>query len=347
MTAVKTSANGWRAAVERWLLGVWYSRSRPPFWLLPFSRLFALLAQARRFVYRAGWRKIVRLNVPVVVIGNIAVGGTGKTPVAIYIARLLRDMGRRPGIVTRGYGGAGNRRQPLPAEADSDPRFVGDEAVLLARRTACPVMVGRNRAAAAAALLEQHDVDVIIADDGLQHYRLARDLEIVVVDAQRGHGNGMLLPAGPLREPVNRLRDGVLVICNGEGAPAGCADAVRMQLRQSEARNLATGERRLLQAFAGKRVHAVAGIGNPERFFAGLAEQRLDVITHALPDHAQPARADIWFADELPVLMTEKDAVKCAAIVGQRHWVVTADPFFNPTDAARIKQVLQLFLQQA
>ncbi len=299
----------------------WYRTTPLTLLLLPLSWLFCAVALGRRWAYRAGLLKTVRLPVPVIVVGNINVGGTGKTPMVTWLVALLRKEGYRPGIISRGYGGSADH-WPQPVRADSDPAMVGDEAVLLARRCRCPMTIGPDRPAAARALLEYADCDIIISDDGLQHYRLGRDVEIAVVDGMRRFGNGHCLPAGPLREPVRRLRSVDLVIVNGTAGSREYA----MQLQPASLRNLQHAEKiRPLQQFAGQRVHAVAGIGNPARFFELLTSHGLGVIEHPFADHHPFRAGDLDFGDELPVLMTEKDAVKCQAFAKAHYWYLPVD----------------------
>lgn len=312
----------------------WYRTTPLTLLLLPLSWLFCAVALARRWAYRSGLLKTVRLPVPVIVVGNISVGGTGKTPMVAWLVALLRKAGYRPGIISRGYGG-GADHWPQPVRADSDPSQVGDEAVLLARRCRCPMAVGPDRPAAARALLQDADCDIIISDDGLQHYRLERDVEIAVVDGVRRFGNGHCLPAGPLREPVRRLRSVDVVIANGSAG----AREYAMELRPASLCNLLHDEQtRPLQQFAGQSVHAVAGIGNPRRFFELLTRHGLAVIEHPFADHHPFCAGDLDFGDELPVLMTEKDAVKCQAFAKAHHWCL-------PVDAQLDERVSQILLR--
>ncbi len=284
--------------------------------LLPLAGLFAVLAAARRGAFRRGLLPTYRAPVPVVVVGNLTVGGTGKTPLVIYFAEVLSRAGRRPGIVSRGYGG----REPGPrrVEAGADPAEVGDEAALLARRCDCPVWIARRRPAAVAALLENDRCEVILCDDGLQHYALARDVEVVVLDAVRPFGNGWLLPAGPLRETPARLANVDLVVRNGGEVERGLAFGTRI----AEACHLRSGRSRSLREFRGRRVHAVAGIGNPGRFFEALRGHGLDVVAHPFADHHAFCAHEVRFGPGEPVLMTEKDAVKCAAFDNAELWSV-------------------------
>jgi tetraacyldisaccharide 4'-kinase len=277
--------------------------------LAPISAAFGALIATRRWLYSSGVLPVARLPVPVVVVGNIMVGGAGKTPLVQALAECLRNHGWHPGIVSRGYGGA----DPGPSEvtAGGDPRRFGDEPIILAR-TGVPVFIGRDRGAAARALLRAHgECDVILSDDGLQHYRLGRDVEIVVQD-ERGVGNGWLLPAGPLREPVGRPRDATVI--NGPGEDRiESARVFRMNLAPEGLFTVDRAQRRVeWTELAGKRAHAVAGIGNPDRFFRLLADLGVSASTHAFPDHHCFSAADLAFERGDAILMTEKDAVKCA-----------------------------------
>ncbi len=310
--------------MERRLTELWYRESAPPSLLQPLAWLYGALVTLRRRAYRAGLAHSASAGRPVVVIGNLTVGGTGKTPLTIWLARALRDEGLRVGIVARGYRrhAGGGPRRVLP---DSRWQEVGDEPLILARRSGCPTVVGTDRLAAARVLAAE--VDVILADDGLQHLRLARDCEIVVVDGARGVGNGRLLPAGPLREPTTRLHHVDAIVVNGSATHGSLATllpaaVLGMRLEASAVVSLDERLRRPLESFTGERVHAVAGIGNPQRFFAELRAQGMEVIEHPFPDHHPLTAAELAFADALPVLMTEKDAVKCIPFAEPRLWYV-------------------------
>jgi tetraacyldisaccharide 4'-kinase len=303
-----------KTRLQAWLEARWYGGAAAPAWLRGLSRLYGWMAQ-RRSVSARSQRQ--QLPVPVVVVGNISVGGTGKTPVVIALVEALRAAGRVPGIISRGYGGS--ERGPAVLPVDADPRRFGDEPVLIALRTGAPVAVGRDRPEAGRCLLARHpEVDVLVSDDGLQHHRLARDIEIVVVDGQRRFGNGLLLPAGPLREPLTRLRDVDVVLVNGGGEDGEWG----FVLQADQAVSLVDGAARALTAFAGQRVHAVAGIGNPERFFATLRSAGIEPIGHAFADHHHYRPDELDFGDDLPVLMTEKDAVKCRAFARSNWFAV-------------------------
>lgn len=301
--------------------------------LAPLSLLFLVLVSLHSLAYGRGWKPSSRLPVPVLVVGNITAGGAGKTPLTLALVAWLREAGYRPGIVSRGYGGSAP--QATSVGPDSDPRVVGDEPVLLARRAGCPVWVGRHRAEAGRGLLASHpEVDVVVADDGLQHYALARDLEIAVVDGQRGLGNGWLLPAGPLREPARRLDRVTAVVCNGGecGCLAPSVPVFGMGLGGNRFYNLVEPGRLAAAAdLADGPVHALAGIGNPRRFFDHLARLGLTVVPHAFPDHHD------YQAGDLPagrLVMTEKDAVKVAPLARQLGledcWALAVDAELEP-----------------
>ncbi len=317
-----------------WLHRAWYERAPGYQLLIPLSLLYASIVALRRILFRIGLLRSVALPVPVIVVGNIVAGGAGKTPVTLFLAESLEARGFKPGIVSRGYG----RETPeaiVDVSADSTAGQVGDEPLLLARRSGCPVVVGSDRVAAARRLLEK-GVDVVIADDGLQHYRLRRDFEICVVDATRGLGNGWQIPAGPLREPASRLDSVDAVLLNGAKTVASVADRadgmLEFTLEPRDAERLDGTEHRPLAAFAGETVHAVAGIGNPARFFRMLESFGLNVMPHPLPDHAAVSADELDFGDA-QVLMTEKDAVKLPATGSAHLWSVPVSLAIDPDDA--------------
>ncbi len=305
----------------------WYSQNIVAWLMLPLSWLFCTVAVLRRMLYRAGLLTRYSVPVPVVVIGNISVGGTGKTPLVIALCEFLVRQGYRPGVISRGYGSAVNGEHSL--SADDDAAICGDEPLLICQRTDCPVVIGRNRVEAAKKLLAENDCDVILSDDGLQHYRLDRDIEIAVVDVQRQFGNGFCLPAGPLREPVSRLKRANMVVYHGDAG-----ERYQFSLRFVDAVNLRTREQRSLDSFADTKVHAVAGIGHPARFFSQLRSHGLDVVEHAFGDHHQYAAPELDFRDRTPVLMTEKDAVKCRPLVNKIETSADKGDFWSvPVDA--------------
>ncbi|MDX1610288.1 MAG: tetraacyldisaccharide 4'-kinase [Halofilum sp. (in: g-proteobacteria)] len=302
-----------------WLVRQWRAPTFAGQLLLrPVSWVFRLLVALRRCAYRVGLRRVVRLPVPVVVVGNLGVGGSGKTPLVLHLASALRAAGRRPGIVSRGHGG----RDPTPRRIgpDAEPAEVGDEPALMARRSGCPVAVGADRPAAAALLLP--DCNVILADDGLQHLALGRDLEIAVIDGDLDADNGRLLPAGPLREPRSRLQRVDLVAVRGGARPGAWSFDVRAGAPRRLVDDRPGPE---LEAWAGQAVHAVAGIGVPERFFSQLERAGLEVERHPFADHHPYRSDDLAFPGDAPILMTEKDAVKCRAFATDRMWYLPAE----------------------
>jgi tetraacyldisaccharide 4'-kinase len=318
------------------LLAAWYGGADPPAWARAAEPLYRAVVRARRYAYRRNWLSSGHPGCPVVIVGNITAGGAGKTPLVIRVVQLLAAAGRAPAIVSRGYGGAEPRR-PHRVTAADDPGFSGDEPLLIVAATGRPVWICRDRLAAARAAAAE-GADVVVSDDGLQHYGLRRDMEIVVIDGARGLGNGRCLPAGPLREPPGRLAEVDAVVCNGAGAcPPG---ALQMALLGEEAVRIDGSDRRPLAWFTHGPVHAVAGIGNPERFFAALARHGLDVIRHPLADHAPVPRELLAPADGYPVLMTSKDAVRCAAEPGAgRCWHVPVDAMLG-ADEGRLRELL-------
>jgi len=312
---------------------VWYGGGRAPWWTWPLAVLYGGVIRLRRALYRIGWLRRERLPVPVVVIGNLTAGGTGKTPLTIAVAANLREHGYRPGVVSRGHGGS--QREPLLLGEAPDPRQVGDEPCLI-RASGTPVAIGRERPAAARLLLDA-GCDVVVADDGLQHYALARDVEICVIDGARRFGNGHLLPAGPLREPLDRLRSVDLLVCNGGIAEAG---EYPMRLRGDEAVALEGGGRRALASFATRPAHVVAAIGNPRRFFDSLRAAGIEVIEHAFADHHAFSADELDFADGLPLLMTDKDAVKCRSFAQPHWWRVPVQAELPPAFHAALRERL-------
>lgn len=300
------------------LVQAWYD-GHPLLWLLwPLALLYRLVTALRRALYVYGVLRTESFPVPVIVVGNITVGGTGKTPLTLALIEFLRAQGYRPGVVSRGYGG--KTAYPCLLSGSDTPTEVGDEPYAIHQRTGVPLVVDPLRTRAVAHLLARTDCNVVLCDDGLQHHALARDIEIVVVDGARGLGNRLLLPAGPLREPASRLHSVDLVVVNGDGdvGHPGCRMVLLAQPWRSVGRPLAGAA----SPVPGSRLHAVAGIGNPQRFFDMLATQGFDVLPHAFADHHAYGPADLAFGDGLPVVMTEKDAVKCAGFAADNWWYV-------------------------
>lgn len=287
--------------------------------LVPFSWLFQLVVNIRRY-YHQQLAPNSSLKIPVVVVGNISVGGTGKTPLLIALVHSLKAQGFHPGVISRGYGGS-TSNYPLFVTTDSAATEVGDEPLLLA--SACPVVVDPDRYRAAQWLLEQTDCDVILSDDGLQHYRLPRDIEIAVVDGERGFGNGQCLPAGPLREPVSRLQQVDFILTNGHGSNLSAIGGFSFRVEPTQLRHLTSGKRCALdQWHSGNKVHAVAGIGNPQRFSNTLEQLGFEVQLHAWPDHHDFQGGELQFDDNLPVIITAKDAVKCKSFANDSVWIL-------------------------
>lgn len=320
--------------LRRWLEGVWYDGRSGALLLAPLAAIFGFVSGVRRLAYRWGLRPRYRASVPVVIVGNLSVGGTGKSPVVAALVDALQRRGLRVGILARGYGV--ELRKPREVVAGVTASEVGDEPLMHALTTGARVVVCPDRAAGARHL-EGLGVDVIVADDGLQHYALERDLEIVVIDASRGFGNGRLLPAGPLREPVTRLASVDYVILNG--GSTGHADWVGRH-GQLELRLFPAAMRRVddprqwraLESFRNQRVHAVAAIGNPRRFFDLLRQSGLEIEEHAFADHHAFAPADLAFEDGAAILMTSKDAVKCRPFAQERMWELPVTARLSPDD---------------
>ena len=291
----------------------------------------------RRLGYASGLLPVQQVAVPVIIIGNITVGGTGKTPLVIWVADYLKKNKFHPGIISRGYGGMA-RHWPQQVRPDSNPDMVGDEPVLIARRTGCPVAVSPDRYKAAMELVEHRKCDILICDDGLQHHTLARDIEIAVVDSVRRFGNGRCIPAGPLREPVNRLRSVDIVVSNGRPEHG----EYQMEIVSVSLHSVANPDKEIdIDSLKNMTVHAVAGIGNPLRFFVQLRRCGIRIIEHQFPDHYRFRRADIQFGDDCPVVMTEKDAVKCTEFADEKHWYLSVDAKMDQIFEHRISKLLK------
>jgi len=349
--------SGLASRIESRIAQEWQRRGPLAWALTPLAAVFAAVSGARRAAYALGWLKSVRVGVPVVVVGNVTVGGTGKTPTVIALVEALRTAGYTPGVVSRGYGAKVDR--PTPVTAATPARSAGDEPLLIARRTGAPVWVSPGRVAAAEALCAAHrDVDVIVSDDGLQHYHLARDFELVVFDHRLG-GNGFLLPAGPLREPLSRHRDATLINSPFERTLPAWPNTFALKLEPGDAWHLANPAlRRPLSQFAaaarpaasqsmghsmnpspGPRIVAAAGIGSPERFFATLRGAGLTVHTMPLPDHYAFSTNPFADVQADTILITEKDAVKLATWNDVRIWVV-------PVEAALDHRLITLVVEK-
>jgi tetraacyldisaccharide 4'-kinase len=328
------------ARLEARLIREWQHRGPLSWALMPFACVFGAIATLRRASFALGWKKRIHIGVPVVIVGNVTVGGTGKTPIVIALVEALRSAGFTPGVISRGY--PAKLARPVAVTPTSPPDQTGDEPLLIARRTRAPVFVCAARTAAALALLAAHrEVNVIISDDGLQHYRLARDVELVVFDQRLG-GNGFLLPAGPLREPLSRARDATLINSPYHHTLPAWPNTYAFTLAPGDAWHLADPSlRRTLSQFAHERVLAAAGIGSPERFFATLRAAGLSPTTLALPDHY--AFRDNPFIDTQAdaILITEKDAVKLRAWRDARIWVVPVAATLDPRLIALVVEKLR------
>ncbi len=328
--------------MEQWLQRQWYRRNSPLLWLLPFSGLFALLSGLRRWMVASGWVPITRPAVPVVVVGNITAGGTGKTPLTLALVEALQRRGWHPGIISRGYGALARAEREVHVE--DDPIQAGDEPVLMAIRSGVPVWIGPDRASACQALLRARpEVNVVISDDGLQHLTLARDMEIVVVDGQRLFGNGALLPAGPLRETRSRLDTVDAVVINGALAHDFTSRSPQfgMTLKGQTWTSLCDASQTVaLDHFRGQTCHAVAGIGNPYRFFEYLETLGITVIPHIFPDHHPYVREQLCFDPQAPVLMTEKDGIKCRRFHLRSGWMLPVTAELDPALMALVDDTL-------
>lgn len=327
------------------LTAAWYA-GHPALGLLrPLEWLYRSVVQRKRARFLAGEGDIYRAPVPVVVVGNITVGGTGKTPMILWLIEHCRRQGLRVGIVSRGYG-AQPPQLPWRVQADQVASVAGDEPLLIVQRSGVPLMIDPDRGRAVAALLAAEPLDLILSDDGLQHYRLARDLELVLIDAARGLGNRHCLPAGPLREPVERLQSVDALLYNG--ASSDPQDGYGFTLRPRALVNLRSGQQHPLSHFpAGQALHAVAGIGNPQRFFNTLEGLHWRPVAHAFADHAPYSAELLNFSPELPVLMTEKDAVKCRAFAADDWWYLAVDAEPSAAFVAWFDQQLQRLVPRA
>jgi tetraacyldisaccharide 4'-kinase len=307
-----------RTVFERCFNKLWYHYKLPALLLWPVSFLYCLVVRLRIWLYQQNILKSEKPAVPVIVVGNLTVGGTGKTPLVLWLAIFLRESGYLPGIICSGYRGQGIGK-PLSVNQESDPESVGDEAVLLAKRSNCPVVACRDRVSAARELMRQDGCNLVLCDDGLQHYQLQRDIEILLLDAERGFGNGYCLPAGPLREPVKRLKSVDFVVSKGRSTLAKW----HMETVCNTAYALENPHKiKTLTDFRQQTIHAIAGIANPSAFFTSLRTAGLTILEEPFPDHHQFLPGELKFDDHLPVLMTEKDAVKCRLLETSNCWVV-------------------------
>ncbi len=296
-----------------------------------------MFVSIRRVAYLSGILPVQNVPVPVIVVGNITVGGTGKTPLIIWLGEYLKERGMKPGFISRGYGGK-SRKWPQQVRSDSNPLLVGDEPVLIAQRTACPVAVSPNRYIAAKELLEHTDCDILLCDDGLQHLSLYRNLEIAVIDGDRRFGNGQCLPAGPLRESVRQLDSVDMIVGNSKAGK----NEFLMEYLYGDIISLSDPDKILdKESLKGQAVHIIAGIGNPQRYFSYLRSLGVQAIKHEFPDHHEYFLSDLEFDDELPVVMTEKDAVKCRAFGKDNCWYLKVDVKMHTSFEHRLNILLK------
>jgi len=313
----------------------WYHKNLVSWLLLPLAGLFCVLRFIRILLFKIGIFKSFKLPVPVIIVGNITVGGTGKTPVIVELCKQLTKQGFKPGVISRGYKGE-SKSWPVDISQCPDPYITGDEPQVIYRQTGCPVVVDPDRVSAAQYLLQHHDCDVLLSDDGLQHYRLKRDYEIAVVDKTRQFGNGLCLPAGPLREPSSRLKSVDMVITN-----EGDKDDSSFWVRADELKSVVGSNTSKLSDFKHHLVHAVAGIGNPDRFFNLLKQAEIEFIPHVFPDHHSFQLKDLRFNDELAILMTEKDAVKCKKIAMYHYWYLPINIQLSDSAQLKLDQIIE------
>jgi tetraacyldisaccharide 4'-kinase len=318
-----------------WYEKIWYGNSRLALLLLPFSYIYRYAMAYRRWLYRIGFFRQEGVSVPVIVVGNLTVGGTGKTPLVIALAKWLEEHGERPGIVTRGYGGR-SQNYPVLVSKNSHASEVGDESLMISRQTSCPVMVDPKRVRGAQALVAETDCTIIISDDGLQHTHLARDIEILLIDGNRRFGNEHLLPAGPLREPLSRLKEVDFVVSKGKEIP----DTHLMEYQYAELCNLKNPSLKFAPSTNGQIVFAYAGISNPQPFFEQLERMGFTLRTHSFPDHYQFNSTDFVFTETVPVIMTEKDAVKCEDFAQANWWYLPIRAELKPTFCSDIQEAL-------
>lgn len=338
--------------MHQFLLREWQKRGIWAWLTFPLSVLVCLIAGIKRKLYTGAYLKQARLNTPLIVVGNLSVGGAGKTPLVVHLSKILLEQGYRPGILCRGYKGKA-KSWPQLATAQSDPLQLGDEPVMLAMQTDCPIMAGPDRTVSATRLIDQHRCNVIVSDDGFQHLKLARDIDIVVIDGGRGLGNGWCLPSGPLRESPLALRSADMLVMHGEEAnhlsplPEG-STRYNMRLKPGTPYHLhKPSSAEDIERLKKIRLHAIAGIGHPQRFFALLHKLGFEIIEHAFPDHHAYLETDLQFADTLAVITTEKDAIKLAGFKSERTiWVlpVVAD-IEAAFDAAILKKLHRLAMQ--
>ncbi len=312
---------------------IWYNDNKLKFFLYPLSVLFIIITFLRKIIYTNFFQTTFATKVPIVIVGNLSFGGTGKTSFIIWLAKNLSSTGLRVGIISRGYKGLYSGK-PTIVNSKSDPIVTGDEATLIAKKTHCLTVIAHNRVDAAKHILRQKNIDIILSDDGLQHYKMKRDYEFIMFDGKRGIGNGLCFPAGPLREKSNRMNKADMLIIN-EG-PYNLPNAIKSSLKILSIKQVEGTSLRKIEDFSGSNVHAVAGIGNPSRFFDLLRSYSVNVIEHPLPDHADIKTNDLFFNDKLPVFITDKDAIKYNFSINKNIWIVEVELKFKKEDADRI-----------
>ena len=320
--------------LQRTLESGWQKPNLLSYSLLPFSLLYLFIIKLRRLAYSYGFFKSHTFPVPVIVVGNITVGGTGKTPLVIHLVEQLKKQGYKPGVISRGYGGQAESWPQYVAQ-DSDPLMIGDEPLLIARRTNTPVVVGPKRVDNIKLLIEQYNCNLIISDDGLQHYAMQRDIEIIINDQTRETNNHFLLPAGPYRELRNRLQQCDLLITHVDDEQT--VNTYNMKLLAGEPIGLVNKSRLTPES----KLHAMAGIGNPQRFFKTCKNAGYEIIEHIFADHYQYQATDISFEDDLPVLMTEKDAVKCFKFADERHYYLPVSAVLSDNFIETLHQLIR------
>ncbi len=323
------------ARLRRLIEASWYGDSGPYLPLLLLAWIYGVIVRLRRSLYERGLLSRPELSVPVIVVGNVSVGGTGKTPIVSWLVQQLLIAGYRPGIVSRGYG-AHVHNVPVLVQSE-EPELYGDEPVLLSRQTRCPVCVCSDRSSAVQRLAEE-GVDIVISDDGLQHYRMRRVMEIVVVDGERGFGNGKLLPAGPLREPPARALEAAAIVVNG---PVDRIPGFQFHLNHHDLIAVGASGRRAVASFSGQRVWAVAGIGNPGRFYRELRAAGINLDEVDVPDHGRVDIAALKLLRLQPILMTEKDAIKYQQKECGDIWYLPVEAVFAPEAAASIMSLVK------
>lgn len=329
---------------QKFIVSSWYSKAKWLVILKPFSLFYQLLIILRKKMYEHGIFKTYKLPVPVVVVGNLTVGGTGKTPLVISLVEFFKEQGFNPGVISRGYG-AKKQSTPQLVTENSSVEVIGDEAKLIYLRTHCPIMVCKNRVLAAKSLLKNSNCDIIISDDGLQHTALGRDVEIIVVDGERRFGNDKCLPEGPLRESIGRLKSVDIVVCNGISTDE---NEFSMQIEIDRVYNLKEHYKEIELLSLTQPVNAVSGIGNPQRFLRTLYEYQLEIEPKIFPDHHQFSAKDLIFENNNPILMTEKDAVKCQKFAQKNHWVlkinaVLEDKFYSTVLWTALSQTKEIY----